>query len=234
MVGRFKVVLAVAATLLAGAASAAPKGAMDSVVQTAVAAAVTRDADPEELIRTAGSPDADYVYRALKGEIDLFVQKQDNGAVAAQLKRGEETKRRVVDLRVLEWHGKECSCSAILLFREDDFIYALVPVSGSEDSVDDLKNRHAEPPRQLEIAGPGVRARMFAYPDRGVGYVATGPGPFAFKVVFPDGTTSKDFRGAIAPAPARKGRGSNVRGPAVGSPPRPTPPPKRSPPPRRR
>ena len=210
----------------AASATAAPKGAMDSVVQTAVAAAVTREADPAELVRTAGKPDADYTYRALKGEIDLFVQKQDNGAVAAQLKRGEETKRRVVDLRVLEWHGKECSCSAILLFKGDAFLYGLVPVSGSEDTVEDLKNRHADAPRQLDIAGPGVRARLYAYPDRGVGYVATGPGPFAFKVLFPDGTKSKDFRGAIAPSPAPKG-GSNVRAPAVASPPRPTPPPPR-------
>lgn len=230
MVLRFTLLGALA---LAGSATAAPKGTMDGVVQTAVAAAVTREARPDDLIRTAGKPDADYVYRALAGEIDLFVQKQDNGAVAAQLTRGEETKRRVVELRVLEWHGKECSCSAILLFNRDGkFLYGMVPVSGSEDSVDDLKNRHADAPRQLEIAGPGVRARMFAYPDRGVGYVATGPGPFAFKVVFPYGTKSRDFRGAIPPSPAPKG-GSNVRAPAVASPPPPTPPPRRAAPQRR-
>lgn len=203
-----------------GALAAEGKGAVDAEVQTAMQAAVTREANPDDLISRAGKPDADYVFRALAGEVDVFVQKQDNGAVAAQLKRGEETRRRVVDLRALEWRGKDCSCSAILLFKEETFIYGMLPVSGSEDSAQKLANRFADKPKMLDLAGPGVKARLYAYPDRGVGYVATGPGPFAYKVVFPTGTKAADFRGAILGAvqPPSVSSGSNVKTPAVAAP----------------
>lgn len=200
------------------ASSSAP---LDREVQNAVAAAITGEAEPEALIRLSGKPDADYLYRGLSGEIDLFVQKQDNGAVAAQLARGEQVGRRVVDLRVLEWRGSSCACSAILVFKGDRFLYGMLPVAGSEDSTGDLASRYADPPKVLDVAGPGVRARLYAYPDRGIGYVATGPGPFAFKVAFPVGTKAADFRGAFGASPAG---GSNVRAPAVASPPV-TPPP---------
>ena len=223
-----RLLLAVCAALaLPGGALAAEDAPLDFEVQEAVRAAMTGDADPEALIRRAGKPNADYVFRALAGEIDMFVQKQDNGAVAQLLLRGERTKRRVVDLRALEWRGTDCACSAILLFKGTRFIYAMLPVSGSEDSTKDLKNRYADRPAILELAGPGTRARMFAYPDRGVGYVATGPGPFAFKVIFPKNTRASAFRGAITGLPAPS-RGSNIRSPGLVSPPA-TPPPVRKP-----
>ena len=221
----------------AGMAWAAPNAVpLDAEIQTAVAAAVTGEANPDDLIAKAGKPDADYLFRALQGEIDMFAQKQDNGAVAAQLKRGEETKRRVVDLRAIEWRGKDCSCTAILLFKGKKFIYGMLPVAGSEETPRDLANRYSDKPKVLDVVGPGVKARLFAYPSRGVGYVSTGPGPFAFKVVFPDGIRANDFRGAIIGAPRRAvGKGSNVRSPAMAAP-RATPPAKRivKPPPRRR
>ena len=206
---------------------------LDAEIQSAVAAAMTREAIPDDLIAKAGKPDADYLFRALQGEIDVFVQKQDNGAVAAQLTRGEEAKRRVVDLRAIEWRGKDCSGSAILLFKEKKFIYGMLPVAGSEDTSQDLANRFADKPKVLDVVGPGVKARLYAYPDRGVAYVATGPGPFAFKVVFPVGTKATDFRGAIlgAPAPA-VGVRNNVKTPALAAP-RATPPTKPAKPPRR-
>lgn len=214
-----------------GVARAASSVALDQEIQNAVAAAVTREANPEDLVAKSGKPDADYVFRALAGEIDIFPQKQDNGAVAAQLTRGEETKRRVIDLRAIEWRGKDCSCTATLLFKEKKFIYGMMPAAGSEDSPEKLAGRYADKPRVLDIAGPGVKARLYAFPDRGVGYVSTGPGAFAFKVIFPIGTKGADFRGAIiGQAPAVSQGGSNVRSPAVAAP-RTTPPPKTKVPP---
>lgn len=231
---RRAVLAAVVVLALATPAIASAGAALDQEIQTAVAAAVTRDANPDDLISRAGKPDDDYLFRALQGEVDIFVQKQDNGAVAAQLTRGEETKRRVVDLRAIEWRGKDCSCSAILLFKEKKFIYGVMPAAGSEDTAEKLAGRYADKPKVLDLAGPGVKARLYAYPDRGVGYVSTGPGTFAFKVIFPIGTKATDFRGAILGKPQAPavGTGGNVRAPAVAAP-RTTPPPAPKPAPRR-
>ena len=221
---------AAAVLFLAPSVAGAAANALDKEVQNAVAAAVTREANPEDLIAKSGKPDADYLFRALQGEIDIFAQKQDNGAVASQLTRGEETKRRVVDLRAIEWRGKDCACSATLLFKEKKFIYGMMPAAGSEDSPEKLAGRYADKPKILDLAGPGVKARLYAYPDRGVGYVSTGPGAFAFKVIFPIGTKGADFRGAIiGQSPAVTQGGSNVRSPSVAAP-RTTPPPKTPPP----
>ena len=225
--GRHSLVLCVWVALGApGAAFAASDDPLDPPVQAATAAAMRRDATPEEVLEVAGKPDAEYLFRTLVGEIDLWLEKQDNGAVANILTRAEDQKRKVAELRVIEFHGRRCGdCSAILAFKDKKMIYALLPPAGSEETLDDLFNRYGEKPRTLELSGPAGTVRLHAYPDKGIGYLQTGPGKFKMKVVFPPNTKGTAFRGAN-PVPASGTRPPALVAPA-GTAPRPTPPPKR-------
>ena len=189
--------------LRAAMAAAEPKSSMDSVRES------------------TDAPDRKFKAN-VDAKIDLFIdapaEKDDNEPALIAVKPAGP-----VEVKVMQWIAKEDPTVMVtLVFRQDRLWYAIVPISASEETPKELVARFGDPPKKVELAkginGRSDSAKLYAYPDRGIGYVHTGGSAFAFKVLFPEGTRSSEILGASSPQPKRA-----VARPSVTPPMRPTP-----------
>lgn len=176
--------------LLVSLSARAEAPLLEPRVRTAMSAAEPKTSLADTLA-AAGRPDQ--TWTTTVGGIDLFIWKPSYDELGDKIRRPASGKIKV---KVAHWVSKEGEIQVTHVFRDDRLWYAIVPISGSEENPNDLQKRYGESARQIDLSGVSQVAKLYAYPDRGLGYVHAGGRSFAFKVIFPAGTRANELLNA--------------------------------------
>jgi len=112
---------------------------------------------------------------------------------AWQLRQAEKTGRQLVKVYVLEYRGPDAMSEyAKLVFHEDRLLYALVPVSLAEATLQQIRMRFGASGRTEEIPVRAFdflyTARVTYYDEAGVGFLQTSGLEEDAKIIYPPRT----------------------------------------------
>lgn len=136
---------------------------------------------PSDAVRQRGAPDLEYDAWTVRGRIDWFIAPPSEESIDRIADQAKQAGKKLEQVRVLEWDDPdEPSRSARLVFDGGVLWYALLPVSASETTPQQVADRVGHPATEIvDLAIPGdVRApaRVYGWRERGLAYIAFAPG----------------------------------------------------------
>ena len=140
-----------------------------------------------------GEPWLEYDTYVFRGEIDPLIHMDEAEHYAWQLRQAEKTGRQLVKVYVLEYRGPDAMSEyAKLVFHEDRLLYALVPVSLAEATLQQIRMRFGASGRTEEIPVRAFdflyTARVTYYDEAGVGFLQTSGLEEDAKIIYPPRT----------------------------------------------